>query len=143
MKTRVVAFGTFDLLHPGHIAFLTAARKLGDELVVVVTRDDRVFEEKGMRPLFSEKERLQIITALAVVSQATLGDPVGSWGILKRLKPQVVALGHDQKPGPQAIRALKLLPSHPILKRIRRAGPVRHTSRNIKRLIYDRQKTAT
>lgn len=142
MKKRVVAFGTFDLLHPGHIAFLTAARKLGDELVVVVTRDDRVFEEKGMRSLFSEKERLQIIAALGVVNWATLGDPVGTWRILKQLQPAVIALGHDQKPSPEAVRALKLLPSHPVLKRMRRFGPIRHTSRNIKRLIYDRQKTA-
>ncbi len=95
-----------------------------------------------MRSLFSEKERLQIIAALGVVNWATLGDPVGTWRILKQLQPAVIALGHDQKPSPEAVRALKLLPSHPVLKRMRRFGPIRHTSRNIKRLIYDRQKTA-
>lgn len=142
MKRRVVAFGTFDLIHPGHIAFLQAARKMGGELVVVVTRDARVLQEKGRPPLFSEKERLRIVSALKDVDRAVLGDRPGSWNILRRLAPQVLAVGHDQLMPAARSQAIRLLPSKPVLKRIRRFGPIRHTSRNIKRLIYDRQKTA-
>jgi FAD synthetase len=100
-KKRVVAFGVFDLLHPGHIAFLSAARALGDELIVVVSRDSRVKKEKGVAPVFDEKERLSMIAALAVVSRAVLGDPPGRWGMLERLRPDIVALGHDQSSGIQ------------------------------------------
>ncbi len=96
-KKRVVAFGVFDLLHPGHIAFLTKARSLGDELVVVVTRDSRAKKEKGTAPVFTEKERLGMISALSVVTRAVLGDPPGQWSMLEKLKPDIVAIGHDQK----------------------------------------------
>lgn len=100
-KRRVVAFGVFDLLHPGHIAFLTAARALGDELVVVVTRDKRVRAEKGKQPVFNERERLQMLTALRVVDRAVLGDPPGKWHVLKTVRPTIVAVGHDQQIPPQ------------------------------------------
>ncbi|MBP9749005.1 adenylyltransferase/cytidyltransferase family protein [Patescibacteria group bacterium] len=96
-KKRVVAFGVFDLLHPGHLTFLTAARALGDELVVVITRDSRVKKEKGAAPVFTEKERLQMISALSVVTHVVLGDRPGQWSMLEKLKPDIVAIGHDQK----------------------------------------------
>lgn len=122
---RVVVFGTFDLIHPGHIAFLTAARKLGDELVVVVTRDARVRAEKGRAPLFNQKERLAIVQAIRSVDRAVLGEPPGKWSLLAKLRPSVVAVGHDQP-------VSKSRTTHQIV-RIKRFGPLHHTSSRIKK----------
>lgn len=122
---RVVVFGTFDLIHPGHIAFLNAARKLGDELVVVVTRDARVRAEKGRAPLFNQKERLAIVQAIRSVDCAVLGEPPGKWSLLARLRPKVVAIGHDQS-------ASKDKTTYRIV-RIKRFGALHHTSSRIKK----------
>lgn len=93
---KVVVFGVLDLLHPGHLYFLREARKHGDNLTVVVTRDARVIDEKNRRPIFSERERLAMVQALRMVGQAVLGDPTGQWSVLKRLQPDVVCIGYDQ-----------------------------------------------
>lgn len=93
---RVVAFGTFDILHPGHIAFLETARRLGTHLTVVVARDTIVRREKGRLPVFSERDRLTVVGSLRCVDRAVLGDRPGSWRVLRRLRPHVVAVGYDQ-----------------------------------------------
>ena len=93
---KIVVFGVFDLLHPGHLYFLREARKEGDHLTVVVTRDVRVMHEKKRKPVFSERERLEIVAALRVVDRAVLGDRVGEWRMLKKLEPDVVCVGYDQ-----------------------------------------------
>lgn len=93
---KVVVFGVFDLLHPGHLYFLRQARKHGDHLTVVVTRDARVVHEKKRKPVFNERERLKMIRALCMVNHAVLGDKVGEWKILKKLKPDVICVGYDQ-----------------------------------------------
>lgn len=93
---KVVVFGVFDLLHPGHLYFLEQARRHGEHLMVVVTRDARVMHEKKHKPIFNERERLKMILALKIVDRAVLGDKVGEWKILKKLKPHVVCVGYDQ-----------------------------------------------
>ncbi|MBI2552598.1 adenylyltransferase/cytidyltransferase family protein [Candidatus Uhrbacteria bacterium] len=93
----VVVFGVFDLLHPGHLYFLREARKRGDQLTVVVARDARVKFEKKRASFFNERERLQMISALRYVDQAMLGDRAGEWKVLKKLRPDIVCIGHDQK----------------------------------------------
>jgi FAD synthetase len=95
---KVVAFGTFDILHTGHIAYLTEAKKLGDELVVVIARDSIVKKEKKREPIFSEDQRKQIIEALKVVDSAVLGREDDRFRLIEELKPDIVALGYDQKP---------------------------------------------
>ncbi len=99
-KGRVMAFGTFDLLHPGHLFFLKQAKSLGKELVVVVARDKSVLFAKGKKPFFSEKDRLEIIGSIRFVDKAVLGmdfekDKIE---IIRKFKPEVIALGYDQKP---------------------------------------------
>lgn len=96
-KGKVVAFGVFDLLHPGHLKFLESAAKLGSSLTVVVTRDARVIADKGREPVFSERERLAMVKALRVVDEAILGDRPGEYTVLGKVKPDTVALGHDQR----------------------------------------------
>ena len=93
---KVVVFGVFDLLHPGHLYFLREARKHGDHLTVVVTRDARVKHEKKHKPFFSERERVEMVSALRIVDHAVFGDKVGEWRILKKLRPNVVCVGYDQ-----------------------------------------------
>ena len=107
---RVVVFGVFDLLHPGHLYFLKEARKYGDHLTVVVTRDARVIHEKKHKSLFSERERLEIISALKHVDKAVLGDRVGEWRVLKKLQPDTVCVGYDQNVGWIMQCGLKKLP---------------------------------
>ena len=94
---RVVVFGVFDLLHPGHLYFLREAKKHGTHLTVVLTRDVRVRAEKKHQPFFNERERLSMVGALKWVDRAILGDKVGEWTMLKRLHPDVVCVGYDQE----------------------------------------------
>ena len=96
MRT-VMAFGTFDLLHLGHLRYLGAAKKFGDRLVVVVARDATVRRLKGGRPFFSERERLEFVKALRVVDEAVLGGRGDRFQIIRRMRPAVVVLGYDQE----------------------------------------------
>lgn len=92
-----MAFGTFDFLHLGHLHYLEKARALGDELVVVVARDENVRKVKGRLPLNGEKDRLRLVRGLRVVDRAVLGDrEMRSWGVIKRVRPVAIALGYDQ-----------------------------------------------
>lgn len=92
---RVMATGVFDLLHPGHIHYLAEAKKLGDELVVVVARD-RTAERFKHRPIASEDQRLEMVRALKPVDRAVLGNEGDIFEILTELRPDVIALGYDQ-----------------------------------------------
>lgn len=141
MRRRVVAFGTFDLLHPGHAAFLRQARRMGDELVVVVARDARVRREKGRAPVFRERERLALVAAMRWVDKAVLGDPAGRWTALRRLKPAAIVLGYDQTAArPEVVRQLADLDPRPRIATLPRTGPRHHASSQLKARIYDRQK---
>jgi len=94
-KVRVMATGVFDLLHPGHIAFLTEAKKLGDELVVVVARDSTVKRLKHA-PITPESSRLEMVSSLKPVDRAVLGNEGDIYDILSQIRPDVVVLGYDQ-----------------------------------------------
>ena len=91
-----MATGVFDLLHPGHVYFLTEAKRLGDELVVVVARDSTARRFKH-EPITSEDQRVQLVAALKPVDRAVLGHEGGSiYDILEEIQPDVIALGFDQ-----------------------------------------------
>ncbi|MEA3249446.1 MAG: adenylyltransferase/cytidyltransferase family protein [Patescibacteria group bacterium] len=92
----VVVFGVFDLLHPGHLMFLKAARQRGDRLIVVATRDERVQAEKGRAPYYRLEERMSMLSALECVDEVVPGDPAGAWTMVEQLAPDVICLGHDQ-----------------------------------------------
>jgi glycerol-3-phosphate cytidylyltransferase len=68
-KRTVITFGTFDVLHVGHIRVLTRARALGDRLVVGVSADALNISKKGRAPVFSQDERLEIVASLRVVDE--------------------------------------------------------------------------
>lgn len=103
-KKRVLAFGCFDIVHAGHLHYLKKAKALGNELVVIVARDSTMKKEKGRAPLFSEKERLSIISGIKFVDKALLGHEGNRFAIVKELSPDIIALGYDQKPSDEAVR---------------------------------------
>jgi FAD synthetase len=92
---KVMATGTFDLLHMGHIYYLKEAKKLGDKLVVVVARDSTVRKLKH-EPITPEEMRLDIIKELKIVDDATLGHEDDMYATVKEIKPDIIALGYDQ-----------------------------------------------
>jgi FAD synthetase len=95
--TKVMVFGTFDILHKGHLDFLRQAKRHGDYLVVVVARDRTVANLKGRHPLHGENERLLQIIKAGVADKAVLGNLHDKYAIIKRLKPNLICLGYDQK----------------------------------------------
>ena len=96
MKT-VMCAGTFDIIHPGHLYYLSEAKKYGDKLIVVVARDDTSRLFKGKIPSRNEKERLEAVRMLEIVDKAVLGNQGNIFDIVEDIKPDVICLGYDQK----------------------------------------------
>lgn len=95
--TRVMCAGTFDIIHPGHLYYLSEAKKHGDRLIVVVARDETSKKIKGKSPAHSEKERLEAVRTLEIVDEAVLGKQGNMFDIVEEIKPDVICLGYDQK----------------------------------------------
>ena len=92
---KVMATGTFDLLHMGHIYYLKEAKKLGNTLSVVVARDSTVRKLKH-EPVNPEEIRLDLIKEVKVVDEAYLGYEDDMYAIVEEIKPDIIALGYDQ-----------------------------------------------
>jgi glycerol-3-phosphate cytidylyltransferase len=71
---RVITFGTFDLFHVGHVAILERARALGDHLTVGVSTDALNQRKKGKNPVFSQQDRLRIVSSLRAVDAVFLEE---------------------------------------------------------------------
>lgn len=91
---RIVATGTFDILHPGHIYYLSESKKLGDELWVIVSRESNVKHKP--RPIISEEQRLAVISSLKCVDYAILGDKEDMFNPIRKINPDIITLGYDQ-----------------------------------------------
>ncbi|UPV75361.1 adenylyltransferase/cytidyltransferase family protein [Halorussus limi] len=91
--TRVVALGTFDLLHPGHVHYLREAAAAGDELHVVVANGERVAHKD---PILPGDQRVRTVEALDPVTAARLGDADDISVPIRRIDPDVLVLGGDQ-----------------------------------------------
>jgi rfaE bifunctional protein nucleotidyltransferase chain/domain len=88
--------GVFDLLHPGHIRYLQAARAEGDVLVVGVNSDRSVRANKGpSRPVMPEAERAEVLAALACVDAVAIFDDETPAAIITRIQPDVLVKGAD------------------------------------------------
>ena len=95
---KIVVFtnGVFDLLHVGHVRYLTQARALGDVLIVAINSDQSVRQLKGNdRPVTIEQERAEIIAALRQVSYVTIFDNVSPRSLITKLLPDVLVKGGD------------------------------------------------
>ena len=101
--TRVMATGTFDILHPGHLLYLEESRALGDELVVVVAKDVNVKHKP--KPIIPEEQRLMMVSALKIVDLAVLGHERDFMIPVELLKPDIITLGYDQHFNPEVLRA--------------------------------------
>lgn len=95
--TRVAVFGVFDGLHPGHLAFLKQAHELGEELIVLVARDESVNELKHRSPRKNLQARINDLQQIPEVTAVLSGDTeLGSYHCLKAAKPTLIAFGYDQ-----------------------------------------------
>ena len=88
--------GVFDLLHPGHVRYLQDARRLGDALIVGVNSDRSVRANKGPeRPVTPERERAEILGALACVDATVIFDEETPAEIIRKIQPDVLVKGAD------------------------------------------------
>ena len=103
--TRVMAVGIFDLLHAGHLHYVEQAKSLGEELIVVIAHDETVRQQKH-EPVTGQDLRRRMVEGLKPVDKAVIGNPPGVpiFEILGKIKPDLIALGYDQKHSIDAIR---------------------------------------
>jgi len=96
--TRIMVFGTFDIIHPGHEDFFRQARALAPDphLIVSVARDVVAARIKGKPPRNGENVRYENIATHALVDEAVLGNTVGYVEHIKKMSPDIIALGYDQ-----------------------------------------------
>lgn len=93
---KVMVFGTFDNLHPGHQYFFEQAKRHGDFLIVVVSRDLTVRMLKKKNPLQNESERLRQVQNDKNVDMAVLGSLGDKYEVVRTFCPDTICLGYDQ-----------------------------------------------
>ena len=94
---KVMVFGTFDILHPGHLHMLKEAKEHGDFLVVIIARDQTVSTLKGKKPQHDEVARVKNLEALNIADEVRLGSLGDKYKVIREEKPDIIALGYDQK----------------------------------------------
>lgn len=92
----VLAGGVFDIIHPGHIHTLNAAKALGDVLVVVIATDNTAVKMKKRKPLHAEYLRKELISSLSIVDLCLVGNEGDIFKTVEIVKPDIIALGYDQ-----------------------------------------------
>lgn len=93
----VMLGGAFEIIHPGHVHALSEAKNLGNTLVVVVATDESVERNKGRPPATVQALRVALVSSLRQVDLAVPGNRGSIYDILVRIRPDVVALGYDQR----------------------------------------------
>src|SRR5437762_2493467 len=102
-QQKVLAFGTFDGIHKGHIFFLSEAAKLG-KLTVSVASDEVVKREKSKVPE-KEIQRKKNIENLGIASKVIIGDEkIKTWNTIRKERPDIIAVGYDQDRLSKALR---------------------------------------
>ena len=92
----VLAGGVFDIIHPGHIYTLNAAKALGDVLVVVVATDNTSEKMKKRKPLHAQEQRQELVNSLSMVDLCLVGQEDDIFKTVNLVRPQIIALGYDQ-----------------------------------------------
>lgn len=97
-KTRIMVFGTFDMIHSGHRNFFNQARKLAlrPYLIVSIARDKNVLRIKGSLPRFSQYERLKLVQSVPDVDEAVIGGYRDHLPHILKARPEIIAIGYDQ-----------------------------------------------
>lgn len=94
---KILLFGTFDILHPGHQSLFQQARRYGDTIIAVIARDKTVKKLKKHSPYFREKQRQKNLQKTNWMDKVFLGDKKDYFKIIKKIKPNIICLGYDQK----------------------------------------------
>lgn len=137
---RVLVFGSFDPLHKGHLNFFEQARALGNHLTVVIAHDAALRASKKRETFQSGKERLAAVSSVAVVDRALIGsEQARSYNLLSELDFDVIALGYDQKPSDEAVKAelKKRGKSNVEIVRLKAYKPEKYKSTLIRHLTSD------
>jgi len=92
----VLAGGVFDIIHPGHIHTLNAAKALGNVLVVVVATDATAKKMKKREPLHNDEQRRELVNSLSMVDICIVGQEDDIFKTVERVHPEIIALGYDQ-----------------------------------------------
>ena len=95
-KKIVLAGGVFDIIHPGHIHTLNAAKALGDVLVVALDTDKTTKKMKKRPPLHSQELRCELVSSLSMVDKAVIGHEDDIFKTVKEMEPNIIVLGYDQ-----------------------------------------------
>ena len=97
-QTRIMVFGTFDIVHPGHVHFFKQARALAKNpyLIVSIARDANVKKVKGRVPVYKERTRAGHVRKMGLAYMVVLGNLKSHLQHILRQKPDVIALGYDQ-----------------------------------------------
>ena len=95
-KKVVLAGGVFDIIHPGHIHTLNAAKALGGILVVAIATDKTAKKMKKRPPLHSQELRRELVSCLSMVDKAIVGHEDDIFQTVKEIKPNIIVLGYDQ-----------------------------------------------
>ena len=95
-KKIVLAGGVFDIIHPGHIHTLNAAKALGDVLVVAIATDKTAQKMKKRPPLHNQELRRELVSCLSMVDIAMIGHEEDIFETVKEVKPNIIVLGYDQ-----------------------------------------------
>ncbi len=132
MVVSVMATGVFDLLHPGHVYFLSEARKLGDELVVVVARDQTARRLKH-EPYVAEHVRREMVESLKPVDRAILGSATDIYATVVAERPSIIALGYDQIWNEAEV--VRECERRGVPVRVVRIGPLPHDDLATKRIV--------
>jgi len=92
----VLAGGVFDIIHPGHIHTLKAAKALGDALVVAIATDKTAQKMKKRIPLHNQELRRELVDCLSMVDVSIVGHEKDIFETVNLVKPEIIALGYDQ-----------------------------------------------
>ena len=95
-KKIVLAGGVFDIIHPGHIHTLNAAKALGGILVVAIATDKTAKKMKKRSPLHTQELRRELVSCLSMVDKAIVGYEDDIFQTVKEVKPNIIVLGYDQ-----------------------------------------------
>ena len=95
-KKTVLAGGVFDIIHPGHIHTLNAAKALGDVLIVAIATDKTAQKMKKRQPLHNQELRRELVSCLSMVDKAIVGHEDDIFETVRAIKPDIIVLGYDQ-----------------------------------------------
>ena len=95
-KKIVLAGGVFDIIHPGHIHTLNAAKALGDVLVVAIATDKTAQKMKKRTPLHNQELKCELVSCLSMVDKAVIGHEDDIFKTVKEIEPNIIVLGYDQ-----------------------------------------------